>query len=73
VNARDDDEHLARVHDGADAHSERALRHLGDVVVEEARVGDDRVLSLRTNGSPRYTDFDSGGILRPQSQGRRPL
>ena len=36
-----EDEDLAGGHDGADADGEGLLRNLGDVVVEEAAVGDD--------------------------------
>lgn len=38
-----EDKDLAGCHDGADADSEGLLRYLGDVVVEEAAVGDDGI------------------------------
>ena len=38
-----EDEDLTGGHDGADADGEGLLRNLGDVVVEEAAVGDDGV------------------------------
>ena len=38
-----EDEYLTGCHDGANADSEGLLRHLGDVVVEEAAVGDDGI------------------------------
>ena len=47
VRARDDDDHLARVHDRADADRQRHLRHGALVAAEEARVGLDRVEGQR--------------------------
>ena len=44
VVAVDDEQHALGGHDGADADGEGCLRHEVDVVVEEARVGDDGVL-----------------------------
>ena len=38
-----EDEDLTGCHDGANTDSEGLLRHLGDVVVEEAAVGDDGI------------------------------
>ena len=38
-----EDEYLTGCHDGADADSEGLLRNLGDVVVEEAAVGNDGI------------------------------
>jgi len=43
----DDHHHLACIHDGADADSERHLGHGADVVVEEAAVGNDGVVRQR--------------------------
>lgn len=42
-----DDNNLARLEHGRDANSERHARHRGDVVVEEARICEDRVVRER--------------------------
>ena len=44
VGARDEDHDLPGVHHGADADGQRLLGHLLHVVVEEPRVGVDRLL-----------------------------
>ena len=51
--AGDDDDDLARVEDGADADGERHARDGGDVVVEEARVGEDGVVCERLDARAR--------------------
>ena len=51
--AGDDDDDLARVEDGADADGERHARDGGDVVREEARVGEDGVVRERLDARAR--------------------
>lgn len=51
--AGDDDDDLARVEHGRDADGERHARDGGDVVVEEARVREDRVVGERLDARAR--------------------
>lgn len=51
--AGDDDDDLARVEDGRDADGERHARDGGDVVVKEARVGEDGVVCERLDARAR--------------------
>lgn len=51
--AEDDDDDLARLEHGLDADGEGHAGHLGDVVAEEARVGEDGVVGERLDARPR--------------------
>ena len=53
VDAGDDDEDLASVHDGTDAHRERVCGHFVDIVAKESGVGDDGLLSERLEAGSR--------------------
>ena len=54
---RDDKDHLARVHDRRDSDGESHARNGGEVIVEEARVGEDGVVRQSLDARPR----DEGG------------
>ena len=48
-----DHDDLARIEDSLDAHRKRHAWHSGDVVVEEARVSEDRVVCKSLDPRPR--------------------
>ena len=61
--AGDDDDDLARVEHGRDADGERHARDGGDVVVEEARVREDRVVCERLDARARGERGACGGAV----------
>lgn len=50
---RDDHQHFARVHDRPNAHRQRQLGHLRNVVIEESRVCDNRVIGQSLDARAR--------------------
>ena len=53
VGSRDQNHHFTRIHDSANAHCQRKSGHFGDIIVEEARIGKNSLLSERLDACAR--------------------